>query len=180
MHGERDLLTRFVFPELRALGRQHFINVFEVDLRWGVTEEATSTNRWVLISLCYLYVLYAFCCWNADVCQQVQQHSQVCIVVRTEYSVFAFVSFLGIFCSQTAVFHLHVCSLTTEWSGVMEPWRCFAQNLNTDVTSNREGNVMFFIQVFCSLSLYLETVWFQNSLCASCAWKLNHIFLPCL
>ena len=45
MHGERDLLTRFVFPELRALGRQHFINVFEVDLRWGVTEEATSTNR---------------------------------------------------------------------------------------------------------------------------------------
>ena len=45
MHGERDLLTRFVFPELRALGRQHFINVFEVDLRWGVTEEASSTNK---------------------------------------------------------------------------------------------------------------------------------------
>ena len=45
MHGERDLLTRFVFPEVRALGRQHFINVFEVDLRWGVTEEESSNNR---------------------------------------------------------------------------------------------------------------------------------------
>jgi hypothetical protein len=45
MHGERDLLTRFVFPELRAVARQHFINVFEVDLRWGVTEEVSSTSR---------------------------------------------------------------------------------------------------------------------------------------
>ena len=47
MHGERDLLTRFVFPELRALGKKHFINVYEVDLRWGVTEEATRTNKLV-------------------------------------------------------------------------------------------------------------------------------------
>ena len=51
MHGERDLLTRFVFPELRALGKKHFINVYEVDLRWGVTEEATRTNKCVLYHL---------------------------------------------------------------------------------------------------------------------------------
>ena len=30
MHGERDLLTRYVFPELRARAAKHFIKVFEV------------------------------------------------------------------------------------------------------------------------------------------------------
>nr|KAG5700929.1 hypothetical protein BaRGS_034214 [Batillaria attramentaria] len=61
MHGERDLLTRFVFPELRALGRHHFINVFEMDLRWGVTEEDTRNNRTLELCLqeltkCQLFV----------------------------------------------------------------------------------------------------------------------------
>ncbi|XP_021378535.1 telomerase protein component 1-like [Mizuhopecten yessoensis] len=45
MHGERDILTRNIFPELRALAKKHFINVYEVDLRWGVTEKDTKTNR---------------------------------------------------------------------------------------------------------------------------------------
>ncbi|KAL4232139.1 hypothetical protein ACF0H5_009714 [Mactra antiquata] len=45
MHGERDLLTRFIFPELRALGLKHFINIYEVDLRWGVTEEETKNSK---------------------------------------------------------------------------------------------------------------------------------------
>ncbi|KAL5022413.1 hypothetical protein ScPMuIL_001568 [Solemya velum] len=45
MHGERDLLTRYVFPELRAFGKKHYINVYEVDLRWGVTEEESRSNR---------------------------------------------------------------------------------------------------------------------------------------
>lgn len=45
MHGERDVLTRYVFPELRALGKKHFINVYEVDLRWGVTEEETKHHK---------------------------------------------------------------------------------------------------------------------------------------
>ena len=45
MHGERDLLTRFVLPELRARAHQHCINVYEVDLRWGVTEEETRSNK---------------------------------------------------------------------------------------------------------------------------------------
>ena len=50
MHGERDLLTRYVFPELRALGKKHFINVYEVDLRWGVTEEETKNSRYLFLS----------------------------------------------------------------------------------------------------------------------------------
>ena len=45
MHGERDLLTRFVFPQLRAMAAKHFINVYEVDLRWGVTEEEATSNK---------------------------------------------------------------------------------------------------------------------------------------
>ena len=45
MHGERDLLTRFVFPELRARAEKHLINVYEVDLRWGVTESQTRNNK---------------------------------------------------------------------------------------------------------------------------------------
>ncbi|XP_064629950.1 telomerase protein component 1-like [Lineus longissimus] len=45
MHGERDLLTRFVFPELRAKAMRRFINIYEVDLRWGITEEETKSNK---------------------------------------------------------------------------------------------------------------------------------------
>lgn len=46
MHGERDLLTRFVFPELRAKARTRFVNLYEVDLRWGVSEEQTKHSRY--------------------------------------------------------------------------------------------------------------------------------------
>ena len=45
MHGERDLLTRYVFPELRARAMQHLINVYEVDLRWGITEEESKSQK---------------------------------------------------------------------------------------------------------------------------------------
>lgn len=41
MHGERDILTRYVFPELRARAKQFNIQIYEVDLRWGITEEQT-------------------------------------------------------------------------------------------------------------------------------------------
>ncbi|GFO40942.1 telomerase protein component 1, partial [Plakobranchus ocellatus] len=51
MHGERDLLTRFIFPELRALARRMFINVYEVDLRWGITEEQSKENSALEICL---------------------------------------------------------------------------------------------------------------------------------
>ncbi|CAG0916772.1 unnamed protein product [Notodromas monacha] len=39
MHGERDLLGRYVFPILREKARQLRINLVEVDLRWGVPED---------------------------------------------------------------------------------------------------------------------------------------------
>jgi telomerase protein component 1 len=36
MHGERDLLNRFVFPELSRRGRQLCLDILPVDLRWGL------------------------------------------------------------------------------------------------------------------------------------------------
>jgi telomerase protein component 1 len=51
MHGERDLLTRFVFPELRARAKLKFINVYEVDLRWGVTEKEMHSDKGIDICL---------------------------------------------------------------------------------------------------------------------------------
>eukprot|EP00005_Dracoamoeba_jomungandri_P014410 CAMPEP_0174272484 /NCGR_PEP_ID=MMETSP0439-20130205/51414_1 /TAXON_ID=0 /ORGANISM="Stereomyxa ramosa, Strain Chinc5" /LENGTH=2345 /DNA_ID=CAMNT_0015363075 /DNA_START=11 /DNA_END=7048 /DNA_ORIENTATION=+ len=37
MHGERDHLVRFVFPELRERCKARKIGFYDVDLRWGVT-----------------------------------------------------------------------------------------------------------------------------------------------
>ena len=51
MHGERDLLTRFVFPELRARARSKQIQLYEVDLRWGVTEEDARHHKALEICL---------------------------------------------------------------------------------------------------------------------------------
>jgi telomerase protein component 1 len=45
MHGERDLLGRYVFPELRERARKLRINLVEVDLRWGVPEDDAQSNR---------------------------------------------------------------------------------------------------------------------------------------
>jgi telomerase protein component 1 len=50
MHGERDILTRIVFPELKERCKQRRINVYEVDLRWGVTEEESQSGK--SIELC--------------------------------------------------------------------------------------------------------------------------------
>ncbi len=51
MHGERDLLTRFVFPELRARAHSRQIHIYEVDLRWGVTENDARSNKALEICL---------------------------------------------------------------------------------------------------------------------------------
>ncbi|XP_078394240.1 telomerase protein component 1-like, partial [Cetorhinus maximus] len=61
MHAERDLLVRSVFPELRARAARHFVRVQEVDLRWGITEEASRGNRQLDLCLsevcrCQLFV----------------------------------------------------------------------------------------------------------------------------
>ena len=51
MHAERDLLTRYVFPELRARAHSRHIQLYEVDLRWGVTEEDARSEKAVEICL---------------------------------------------------------------------------------------------------------------------------------
>src|SRR4030042_4224898 len=38
-HAERDHLVRVVFPELKERCRKRHVNLIDVDLRWGVTEE---------------------------------------------------------------------------------------------------------------------------------------------
>ncbi|KAH0626292.1 hypothetical protein JD844_001202 [Phrynosoma platyrhinos] len=45
MHGERDLLIRSVFPELRARAAQFCLAVEDIDLRWGITEHESQRNR---------------------------------------------------------------------------------------------------------------------------------------
>eukprot|EP00049_Salpingoeca_infusionum_P007618 m.123911 g.123911 ORF g.123911 m.123911 type:complete len:2859 (-) comp13763_c1_seq1:490-9066(-) len=40
MHGERDVLTRYIMPELKQRMHHLKVHLFEVDLRWGITEMA--------------------------------------------------------------------------------------------------------------------------------------------
>ncbi|KYQ91006.1 WD40 repeat-containing protein [Tieghemostelium lacteum] len=51
MHGERDLLVKYVFPELRERCQKRRIHLTEVDLRWGITEEESSKNKSVELCL---------------------------------------------------------------------------------------------------------------------------------
>jgi len=44
MHGERDYLVRKVFPELRERCRKRRLHFYDVDLRWGVTQEEAETE----------------------------------------------------------------------------------------------------------------------------------------
>jgi telomerase protein component 1 len=51
MHGERDLLLRFVLPALQAQAAPHYISLHAIDLRWGITEEETRRNRQLEVCL---------------------------------------------------------------------------------------------------------------------------------
>lgn len=51
MHGERDVLVNRVFPELRERCRARKVNLYEVDLRWGVTREEAESNKSLSICL---------------------------------------------------------------------------------------------------------------------------------
>lgn len=44
MHAERDLLARFAFPQLRQRFLERGVDIGEVDLRWGVTEDEVNTG----------------------------------------------------------------------------------------------------------------------------------------
>jgi hypothetical protein len=44
MHGEREELVKFVFPQLRRLCEQRGVVFSEVDLRWGITSEQSAAG----------------------------------------------------------------------------------------------------------------------------------------
>lgn len=50
MHSERDHLVRFVFPELRERCAKRRLQLIDVDLRWGVTEEEAEQGK--VLELC--------------------------------------------------------------------------------------------------------------------------------
>lgn len=51
MHGERDILTRVVLPEIKERAKQRKIKIYEVDLRWGVTEHESQTGQSIQLCL---------------------------------------------------------------------------------------------------------------------------------
>eukprot|EP01127_Copromyxa_protea_P014003 TRINITY_DN3838_c0_g2_i1.p1 TRINITY_DN3838_c0_g2~~TRINITY_DN3838_c0_g2_i1.p1 ORF type:complete len:2315 (-),score=541.03 TRINITY_DN3838_c0_g2_i1:41-6064(-) len=51
MHGERDILTRIVLPEIKERAKQRKVRVYEVDLRWGVTEEESQSGKSIQLCL---------------------------------------------------------------------------------------------------------------------------------
>ena len=48
---ERDLLVKRVFPELRRKARERGVELVEVDLRWGITEEESRQGKVLPICL---------------------------------------------------------------------------------------------------------------------------------
>jgi hypothetical protein len=55
-HGERDALTRTVFPALNNLAKSRRVRVVPVDLRWGLTQEDTSETGLGALEHCLLEV----------------------------------------------------------------------------------------------------------------------------
>lgn len=51
MQGERDELVRHTFPALRARFRARGVELLEVDLRWGVTQEDVESGKTLPICL---------------------------------------------------------------------------------------------------------------------------------
>jgi nephrocystin-3 len=49
--GERDELVKRVFPELRRRCKARFVELLEVDLRWGITEEQSKSGETLRICL---------------------------------------------------------------------------------------------------------------------------------
>jgi len=49
--GERDLLVRKVFPELRRRCRERQVELVDVDLRWGITEAEAEQGKVLPICL---------------------------------------------------------------------------------------------------------------------------------
>jgi Domain of unknown function (DUF4062) len=45
MHAERDYLVKKIFPKLREELQKYWINIIDIDLRWGITNEEVKHNR---------------------------------------------------------------------------------------------------------------------------------------
>ena len=54
MNSERDILIKYIFPELRYRARNLNIDLREVDLRWGITEAESNSDKYVVYILPYL------------------------------------------------------------------------------------------------------------------------------
>lgn len=51
MQEERDVLVKWVFPELRKRCRERSVELVEVDLRWGITEEQAQQGKTIPVCL---------------------------------------------------------------------------------------------------------------------------------
>ena len=51
MHAERDHLVKVVFPELRDRMAGRHLNLVDIDLRWGITEEEAEQGKALEICL---------------------------------------------------------------------------------------------------------------------------------
>lgn len=58
MHGERDYLVKEVFPELLAWCESRRLHMYDIDLRWGITKEDSTSHNTV-----------AACLHNIDRCK---------------------------------------------------------------------------------------------------------------
>ncbi|CAF3851362.1 unnamed protein product [Rotaria magnacalcarata] len=53
MHAERDILTRYVFPELRQRAKSLFVNLYQTDLRWGIAESQSNQSVYLCLNEVY-------------------------------------------------------------------------------------------------------------------------------
>lgn len=58
MHAERDYLVKVVSPELRERLRPHRVDLVDIDLRWGITQEQAENDR-----------VLAYCLEQIDTCR---------------------------------------------------------------------------------------------------------------
>ncbi|MBI5222841.1 hypothetical protein HY990_00300, partial [Candidatus Micrarchaeota archaeon] len=45
MHDEREELVKRIFPELRKRCRERFVELTDVDLRWGISDEQKAKGK---------------------------------------------------------------------------------------------------------------------------------------
>lgn len=51
MQQEREELVKYVFPEIKKIAKERFVEITEIDLRWGVTEEQSKSGKALQVCL---------------------------------------------------------------------------------------------------------------------------------